>query len=112
MAGRKLTADNFIATANDLRGVLAAIRFERGISWARGAADRPYPPSSPAHGAAARGGRGGAWRMEEEDTGGGLVRCSPQNVAATALAWGIYNPAPAAGDGGGGGGGGPRWKGE
>ncbi len=38
--------------------------------------------------------------MEEEDTGGGLVRCSPQNVAATALAWGIYNPAQAA-DGGG-----------
>ncbi len=41
--------------------------------------------------------------MEEEDTGGGLVRCSPQNVAASALAWGIYNPAPAA-DGGSGGG--------
>ena len=44
--------------------------------------------------------------MEEEDTGGGLVRCTP---AATALAWGIYNPAPASGGGGGGGGGGgPR----
>ncbi len=74
-------------------------------SWAHGAADLPYPQSSPAHGAAARGGRGGAWRMEEEDTGGGLVRCSPQNVAASALAWGIYNPAPAADCGGGGGGG-------
>ncbi len=58
------------------------------------------------------GGRGGAWRMKEEDTGGGLVRCSPQNVAATALAWGIYNPVPAADGGGGSGGGGPRWKGE
>ena len=46
--------------------------------------------------------------MEEEDTGGGLVRCTPdKNVAATALAWGIYNPAPASG-GGDGGGGGPR----
>ncbi len=29
--------------------------------------------------------------MEEEDTGRGLVRCSPPNVATTALAWGIYN---------------------
>ena len=47
--------------------------------------------------------------MEEEDTGGGLVRCNPpQNFAATALAWGIYNPAPASGGGGGSGGGGPR----
>ena len=47
--------------------------------------------------------------MEEEDTGGGLVRCTPPpNVAATALAWGIYNPAQASGGGSGGGGGGPR----
>ena len=30
----------------------------------------------------------------------------PQNVAAIALAWGIYNSAPASGGGGGGGGGG------
>ena len=33
---------------------------------------------------------------------------TPQNVAAIALAWGIYNSAPASGGGGGGGGGGPR----
>jgi hypothetical protein len=50
--------------------------------------------------------------MEEEDTGGGLVSCSSQNVAATALAWGIYNPVLAADGGGGGGGGGPHCKGE
>ena len=34
-------------------------------SGAHGAADRPYPPSSPAHGAASLGGHGGIWRMEE-----------------------------------------------
>jgi hypothetical protein len=33
---------------------------------------------------------------------------NPQNIAAIALAWGIYNSAPALGGGGGGGGGGPR----
>ena len=33
---------------------------------------------------------------------------NPQNIAAIALAWGIYNSAPASGGGGGGGGGGPR----
>ena len=33
---------------------------------------------------------------------------NPKNVAAIALAWGIYNSAPASGGGGGGGGGGPR----
>ena len=48
-----------------------------------------------------------------EDGGGGHWRGAgplhhPQNVAATALAWGIYNPAPASGGGGGGGGGGAR----
>jgi hypothetical protein len=31
MARRKLTADNIIATANDLRGVIAASRIEEGI---------------------------------------------------------------------------------
>jgi hypothetical protein len=31
MAQRKLTVDNFIATANDLRGVIAAIRIEEGF---------------------------------------------------------------------------------
>ena len=46
-------------------------------SGAHGAADRPYPPQSPAPGDASRGGFRGIWRMEEEDPGGGLVHCGP-----------------------------------
>ncbi len=64
----------------------------------KGAADRPYLPSSPAHGTTSLGGVGGNWRMEEEDTGGGLVCTLPTSLPPPL---GSFSPAPAVGGGGG-----------
>jgi hypothetical protein len=63
-------------------------------SWAQGAVDWPYPPSPPAHGATSRGGVGGNWRMEEEDTGRGAGP-RPSHLAAAAA--GLLQPCACSG---------------
>ena len=66
---------------------------------------RRHPPTAPPP---EEEGEGlGGWRRRTLE-GGWSTAIPPQNVAATDLAGGIYNPAPASGGGGGGGGGGPR----
>ena len=78
-------------------------------SGAHGAADRPYPPRRPAHGAASLGGGwGGTGGWRRRTLAGGAGPRPSHRAAAAALAWGSFSPAPAAGGGGGGGGGGPR----
>jgi hypothetical protein len=86
----------------DLGGGLGRTNlFMQGLElWLEGGCRQALPsPSPPAHGATSLGRVGGNWRMEEEDTGGGLVRAliTPSPPCRRRR---FFSPAPAAGGGG------------